>query len=92
MNSWKWFPYIDLKSAYHKLRLLDEEKHLRAFEAKAELWQFTRLSFWVTDGVPAFQKAINTVVDGLEGIAVDIDDVVIGGATEAEHDKNLAEY
>ena len=52
----------------------------------------TRLPFGVTNGVPAFQKATNTIVDGLEGIAVDVEDVVLGGATEAEHDKKLAEY
>ena len=46
----------------------------------------------VTNGVPAFQKAIITTVDGLEGIAVDIDDVVLGGATEAEYDKHLTEF
>ena len=56
------------------------------------MWQFTRLPFGVTNGVPAFQKAINTIVDGLDGIAVDIDDVVIGGATEVEHGKPLAEF
>lgn len=78
---WKWFSYIDLKSAYHQLRLLDEEKPLTAFEANGDLWQFTRLPFGVTNGVAAFQKAINTVVEGLEGVAVDIDDVVVGGVT-----------
>ena len=88
MSSREWFSYIDLKSAYHQLRSLDEEKHLTAFEANGELWQFTWLPFGLTNGVPAFQKANNTIVDGLE----DIDNIVIGGATEAEHDKILAEF
>ena len=69
---------------------MNEEKHLTSFEAKGELWQFTWQSFGVTNGVPAFQKVINTIVDRLEGIAVDINDVVVGGATVAEHDKTLA--
>ena len=72
--------------------LFDEEKHLTPFEVKRTLWHFTRLPLEVTNGVPAFQKAINTFVDGLEGIAVDINDVVIGGSTKAEHDKGLAEF
>ena len=37
--------------------------------------------------VPVFQKAINTIVDGLQGIAKEIDDVIIGGATESEQVK-----
>ena len=83
---------FDLKSAYHQLHLLEEEKHVTAFEANGELWQFNQLLFGLTNGVPASQKAISPIVDGLEGIAVYIDDVVIGGATEAEHDKSLAEF
>ena len=45
----------------------------------------------VTNGVPVFQKACNTIVDRVKGIPVDIVDLVIAGATEPEHDKNLAE-
>ena len=92
VSSWKWFSYIDLKSAYHQLRLLEKEKDLTVFEANGELWQFTRLPFGVANGVPAFQKAFYTIVDGLQGIAVVMDDFVIGGATEAEHDKKLADF
>ena len=83
---------VDLKSAYHQLRLLDEEKHQTALEANEEKWQFTRLTFEITNGVRAYEKAINTIVDGLEGTAEDIDDIVIGGATGAEHNKNLAGF
>ena len=92
VSTWKWFSYIDLKSAYHQLLLLDGEKPLTAFEADNKLWQFTRLPFGVTNGVPAFQRAIDIVIDGLSGAVADIDDVVIGGATEAEHDRNLAAF
>ena len=38
--------------------------------------------FWAIDGVLA----------GLEGVALDIDDVVVGGETEAEHDQNLKAF
>ena len=56
------------------------------------MWQLTGLPFGVPNGVPVFQKAIKTIVGGLEGIAVDIDDVVIGSASKAEHDENSAEF
>ena len=64
VSSWEWFSYIDLKSACHQLRLLEEEKHRSAFEANRDLWQFMRLRFRVEIGVPAFQKAFNTIDDG----------------------------
>ena len=92
MSSWERFSYIDLKSAYHQLRLLEEEKHLTLFEANGVLCQYTRLPFKVTNGVPAFQKAIYTIVVGLEGFAVVTDDIVIGGATAEEHDLKCSKY
>ena len=36
VSSWKWFSYIELKSTYHQLRLLEKEKDLTAFEANEE--------------------------------------------------------
>ena len=39
------------------------------------------------NGVSVFQKTINSNFDGVECIAVGIDDVVISGSTEAEHTK-----
>ena len=63
------------------------KKHLTDFEANGNLWNFSRVPFRVTHGVPVFQKAIN-IVNGLEGNVVDIGDVGIGGATELKHEKN----
>ena len=71
---------------------MGEEKHSTAYEEIGEMWQFTRLTFEVTNGVTAFQKAINTIDDGVESNVVDIDDLIFGGATEAEHDKPLAKF
>ena len=90
VSNWKWYSYIDLKSAYHQLRFRKAEQPLTAFEANGNLYQFTRLG--VTKGVPAFQRTIDRIIDGLVGVVVDIDDVVVGGTTKAEHDANLQAF
>ena len=92
VSNWKFFSYIDLKSAYHQLRLMEDEKPLTAFEANGRLFQFKRLPFGVTNGVAAFQRGIDYVIDGLEGVVANIDDVVVGGATQEDHDKALANF
>ena len=51
------------------------------------MWQFTRLLFWVTNGGPVFQRAINTIFEGLEAI-----NIQISSATEAEHNEKLAAF
>ena len=92
VSNWKWYSYIDLKPAYHQLSLGKAEQPLTAFEANGKLYQFTRLAFGVTNRVPAFQRTIDRIIDGLVGFVADIDDVVVGGTTKAEHDANLQAF
>lgn len=40
---------IDLRSAYHQVPLKDKGKPYTAFEARGNLYQFTRLPFGVTN-------------------------------------------
>ena len=74
------------------MRLRKAEQPLTAFEANGKLYQFTRLAFGVTNGVPAFQRTIDRIIDGLVDVVADIDDVVVGGTTKAEHDANLQAF
>lgn len=53
------FTTLDLKSAYHQVPILEEEKQFTGFEANKKLYQFTRIPFGVTNGVAAFQQTIN---------------------------------
>ena len=92
VSNWKWYSYIDLKSAYHQLRLRKAKQPITAFEANGKLYQFTRLAFGITNGVPAFQRTIDRKIDGFVGVVADIDDVVVGGTTKAEHDANLQAF
>ena len=50
------FSTIDLRSAYHQVPLKDEDKPYTTFEARGNLYQFTRLPFGVTNGVACFQR------------------------------------
>ena len=47
---------IDLRSAYHQVPLKEEDKLYTAFEVQGNLYQFTRLSFGVTNGVALFSE------------------------------------
>ena len=92
VSKWKHYSYVDLKSAYHQLLLKDDEKHLTAFEANGRLYQFRRLPFGVTNGVAAFQRAIDILTEDMPGVAANIDDIVVGGATQDEHDDALRRF
>ena len=90
----KVYSQIDLKSAYHQVPIAEDDKIYTAFEVNGELYQFNRLPFGVTNGVPAFQKFITTIInqEKLDATFAYLDDVTICGADEQEHNKNLQRF
>jgi len=86
------FSTIDLRAAYHQVPLPQEEQHYTAFEADGALWQFTRLPFGVTNGVPIFCRIMQKICKGLTGVAYYFDDIVVYGKDKKEHDTNLDKF
>ncbi|XP_066945262.1 uncharacterized protein [Macrobrachium rosenbergii] len=87
-------PGLCADSAYHLVPLPEEDRPYTAFEADSGLYQFTRLCFGLTNGVAAFQRIINDIIrtNGLEGVYAYLDDVVVCGNTQEEHDENLRRF
>ena len=56
------FSTIDLKSAYHQIRIRESDEAYTAFEANGKLYQFTCVPFGVTNGFAVFQRAIERFV------------------------------
>ena len=88
------FSTIDLRSAYHQIPILDTDREFTAFEACGKLYQFLRIPFGVTNGVPCFQKAIDGIIEAenLQGTYPYLDDVTICGRDQLEHDRNLERF
>ena len=57
------FSTVDLKSTYHQIPLLKEDRPSTAFEANGKLYQFCRLPFGVTNGVSFFQRTVDAVIE-----------------------------
>ena len=91
VSQYKWFPTLDLRSAYHQVLLLPEEKKYTAFEADGRLYQFKRVPFGLKNAVPCFQRIVNEIISKFEckGTFAYLDDITICGHTREEHDDNL---
>lgn len=61
MAQYRVFSTIDLRSAYHQVLLKKEDKPHTAFEARGDLYQFTRLPFGVTNGLACFEREMKFV-------------------------------
>ena len=59
----KLFSSLDLKLAYYQIALSEKDKPFTALEANGKLYQYRRLPFGVKNGVPAFQKITDDVIE-----------------------------
>ena len=55
------------------------------------LYEYNRLPFGVSSAPAIFQRTMENLLQGLEHVAVYIDDILITGCTEEEHFKTLGE-
>ena len=94
LANYSFFSVLDLKSAYHQVPLHTDDQIYTGFEANGSLYHFKRLCFGLTNAVAAFQRVMTDLIksNNLQGVHAYLDDVIIGGATEADHDRNLERF
>ena len=78
------FLTFDLHNAYHQIRITEKDRLFTAFEACGKLWEFTRIPFGVTNGVPAFQREMGNLVkvEGLKDTFPYLDNITVAGHTQ----------
>ena len=94
ITQYRVFSTIDLRSAFHQVPLKDEDKPYTAFEARGNLYQFTRLPFRITNGVACFQREMMKFVDenDLDASFPYLDNVTICGKDQEDHDANMEHF
>ena len=88
------FSKIDLASAYHQVPLDPRDYKLTAFEACGQLYEFTKLPFGCCNAVAIFQRTMDEFIKNnkLQKTYAYMDDIIIAGSTQNEHDTNLAAF
>ncbi|XP_055633245.1 uncharacterized protein K02A2.6-like [Toxorhynchites rutilus septentrionalis] len=89
MNRAVRFSKIDIKDAYHQVEISETSKPITTFITKHGLFRYQRLMFGVSCAPELFQKVMESVVAGLDGVIVYLDDVVVHGKTQQEHTERL---
>ena len=77
LRSGKIFSHLDVKSAYHNVRLDPETKHKTAFAVGGKLWEWNVLPFGLCTSGSVFQRILDEILDGLDFVTAYADDICI---------------
>jgi hypothetical protein len=82
---------IDLRSGYHQLKIRMEDIPKTAFTSRYGLYEFTVMSFGLTNAPTYFMYMMNTVfMEYLDKfVVVFIDDILVFSWNEEEHEEHL---
>ena len=83
------FSTLDLKDGYWQVELDKDSSFLCTFATPFGRYHFTRMPFGLKSASKVFQKRNEEAFEGIEGIHIVADDIIIAASDVAEHDRIL---
>ena len=83
------FSKLDTNSGFWQIRLAEESRKLTTFITPMGRYCFNRLPFGITSAPEHFQQKMSQILEGQEGAVCMMDDILIYGSTQDEHDSRL---
>ena len=87
----KAFTKIDLSQAYQQMQLEESSAQYLTINTHTGLYQYTRLPFGVASAPAIFQRAMDMILQGIDGVICYIDDILVTGITDKQHLERLDE-
>lgn len=85
----KYFTKLDIKDAFHQIEIHPDSRHITTFITHRGLFRFKRLMFGISCAPEIFQKTLERMLLGCEGVINYIDDILVFGKDLEQHDKRL---
>ena len=89
MPNAKVFSVLDANSGFWQVQLDHDSSTLCTFNTPFGRYKFKRLPFGISSAQDVFQATMSEMFEDIEGVEVVVDDLLIWGETEVEHDERL---
>lgn len=89
LSGGRYFSVIDLKDAYLQMEVAEESRKYLVIATHKGYFRYTRLPFGVNFAPALFQRTMEKVLCGINGVKVYIDDIIVSGQTIDEHMQRL---
>ena len=85
------FSKLDLSQAYQQVKLEADSRKYVTINTHKGLYQFNRLPFGVALAPAVFQEIMEKLLNGIPGVVVYFDDILVTGENEERHLTSLTE-
>ena len=83
------FTKLDANSGFWQIPLSEESCLLMTFITPFGRYALNKLPFGISSAPEIFQRRMNSILEGLEGVVCQMDDILVFGKDEQEHRKRL---
>ena len=91
LSAGKIFSKLDLSNAYLQFPLDEQSKQYVTINTHKGLFQYNRLPYGVASAPAIFQRHMEMLLQGANGVSVYLDDILVAGTTMEDHLHNLKE-
>ena len=85
----KLFSKLDANSGFWQISLAKSSQQLTTFITPLGRYHFTKMPFRISSAPEHFQKRMSAILTGLDGVLCLVEDILIFGKDEAEHNEWL---
>ena len=85
LGSAKYFSKIDLADAFQQLKLSERSKELLTVNTTIGLLQYERMPYGIKTAPQIFQRVMDEILHGIEGVVCYIDDILITSNSKEGH-------